>query len=130
MSAPARAAYRRAIRLALRQPSSGMRRAAASQLRALAADPAIDAVRLQQQLLSRVAGLRAILPRRLWPESERARAFSLALYDDDTVDVSANARRRRSSRGTSKVPGVHADDLARHRKLIERMNFRGPVWGR
>lgn len=111
--------YRRALRLCQAQPSAGLRSTTSQELRSLARNS--DTARLQ----SRISALRAILPRRLWPSPELGQATA----DLHSIEVSRGARRR-SSRSMSKVRGVHADDLSRHNALIERMNFRGPVWRR
>lgn len=115
-------AYRRAIRLAKCVPSHPMRDATISQLRALAKAPDVT----EADILSRVSALRSTLPRSLWPASEVAATRS----DESVFVVGRDGNRKRNSSKISKVPGVHADDLARHQALIERMHFRGPVWNR
>ena len=84
---------------------------------------------------SRLSALRASLPRRLWPRSELAHVlkegnnFSIDTTNAGTMVVQRGERRAGSSR-TAKVTGIHADDLARHNKLLERMRFGGPTWKR
>ena len=118
--------YRRALRLARAQPSQPMRDASVSNFRILAETQETAA------LLSRIAALRAILPRRLWPSSEIADAHAHAYShaDKHALLVDRHVRRKRHSTSFSKVRGVHADDLARHNALMERFRFGGPKWQR
>lgn len=117
------AAYRRTLRLARSLPSASLRDATISQIRHLAKYD----VNIEEKLESRAAALRAILPRQLWPASELGRLTPADI--SDVITVNRNERpRKRSGKYTSKVPGVHADDLARHRALQERFHFGGPVW--
>ena len=66
---------------------------------------------------------------RVQPTSEHGRFTPADNGDVITVNQYEQARKR-SGKYTSKVPVVHADDLARHCALQERFHFGGPVWRR
>lgn len=81
----------------------------------------------ETQLLSRISAMRACIPRAQWPPAERA------LIAQDPVQrytIHVHQRKTRTSQRVQRVHGVHADDLARHRALVERMQFRGKFWER